>query len=181
MGCTIQQLFYFPWCCFSLLMKCPLGEAYYHLSWAPIGGALSTQQKKPDCVPGVLWVNFTADLCVGRIWLQGQAASCREQQTLLSLLSLAEGLAHRADVGWVPGCWAEGPQSTRADLIIGQCVFLACPFLSFSLSHLTSSRQFCELQPLTVESGLQPSLYTNCRKCQGGFSLSQPHICCNQV
>lgn len=77
------------------------------------------------------------------------------------------------------GCGSQGveqrdSQSTRVDLIIWQYFFLACPFLSFSLSHLTSSRQFCELQPLTV---LQPSLQTNCRKCQGGsFSLSAPYL-----
>lgn len=32
----------------------------------------------------------------------------------------------------------------------------ACPFLPFFLRQLMSYRRFCEVQPLTVESGLQP-------------------------
>lgn len=55
----------------------------------------------PDCVPRVVWVNFLVDLCVSRIWLQEQAAFCREQQTFVSVLRLAEA-AHGAGVAVGP-------------------------------------------------------------------------------
>lgn len=47
------------------------------------------------------------DLCVSKIWLQGQAGPCRGQQTLVSLLRLAEA-AHRADVGVGPRVLSRG-------------------------------------------------------------------------
>lgn len=58
----------------------------------------------------MVWVNPVVGFCVSRIWLQGQAASCREQQTLVSLLTLAEchSAAHRADVGVGPRVLSRG-------------------------------------------------------------------------
>lgn len=52
-----------------------------------------------------------------------------------------------------------------------------CPFLPFLLRQLTSYRRFCDVQPLTGESGLQPLLLNSCRKCEvGSFSLSAPYL-----
>lgn len=148
-----------------------------------------------------MWVNFTVDLCVSRIWLQGQAASEQTQantrfiaQTCPSAYYWAAdgaGLCAHPTQGTAAthaaGHWAEESPEHWCQLNDIEMVF-SCPgHVSFFLSSSDSYQWQIVLWTTFPHCGIRAPalLLTNCRNFQvGSFNLSapyMPHIYQNQA
>lgn len=161
MGCSIQQLFFFPLVLFftldEVLSWWSILSSFMSTNW---GSIKYITEKARSCSQGGVgklygWLMCQQDLAPGTSCLLQRAADARfTAQTCRVSPGCTQGRC---------GCGSQGaeqrdPQITRADLITWKYFFLGCPFLSFSLNQCTTYRQLCDMQPLTVESGLQPSL-----------------------